>query len=29
MKWNRETGRLGRARARELGLEQLLDGYLE
>ena len=29
MKWNRESGRLGAARARELGIDGLLDGYLD
>jgi aldehyde:ferredoxin oxidoreductase len=29
MKWNRDSGRLSRARAHELGIDGLLEGYLE
>jgi aldehyde:ferredoxin oxidoreductase len=29
MRWNRESGRLARGRAKELGIDELLDGYLD
>jgi len=29
MKWNRDTGKLSRARAHELGIDRLLEGYLD
>ena len=29
MRWNDQTGKLARSRARELGIEPLLEGYLE
>jgi hypothetical protein len=29
MRWNEGTGKLARSRARELGIEPLLEGYLE
>jgi hypothetical protein len=29
MQWNTSTGHLARARATELGMAELLDGYLE
>jgi aldehyde:ferredoxin oxidoreductase len=29
MRWNRDSGRLARSRARELGIDDLLDGFLD